>query len=137
MGHSLLHRVPDYVARPGLMPEPSALPALVQKSGIEYLLSYCVGEDRSFRHRQDSDEACKFGDVLHFYRHHRSGGPLYEGVRHFYLKNFAELARYDGESSFVPKLLVQIGELYLDRVREECFCFLLVRVEVRIVSGEG
>ncbi len=137
MSHALLGKVSNNVARSGLMPESSALPTLVWKSGIEYLLSYHVGEGCSFRHRRDSDVAREFGDVLHFYCHHRVGRPLYVRIRRFYVQNFSELAHHDGESSFVPELFMQIGELYLDRMREERFRSLHVRVEVRVVSGKG
>ncbi len=137
MGHALLGKIPDNVASPGLMPKSSALPTLVWKSGVEYLLSYRVGDGCSFYHRRDSDVAREFDDVLHFYRHHRAGRPLYVIVRRFYVQNFSELARHDDESSFVPELFMKIGELYLDRVREERFHSLRVRVEVWIVSGKG
>ncbi len=119
------------------MPKSLALPTLVRKSRVEYLLFYRVDDGCSFRHRWDSDVAREYGDVLHFYRDHLAGRPLYVRVRRFYVQNFSELACHDGESSFVPELFMHIEELYLNHVREECFRSLRVRVEVRVVSGKG
>ncbi|CAK9256789.1 unnamed protein product [Sphagnum jensenii] len=137
MGHALLGKVFNNVARPGLMPEFSALLTLVREFGIEYFLSYRVSEGCSFHHRRDSDVAREFGDVLHFYRDHQSGRPLDVRVHRFYVQDFSELARHDGEGFFVPELFMQIGKLYLDRVHEERFRPLRVRVEVRVVYGKG
>ncbi|CAK9857729.1 unnamed protein product [Sphagnum jensenii] len=136
VGRSFLSKVSDDVAGPGLMPESMALPTLVRESGIEYLLPYRVGESCSFRHRRYCDVACKLGDVLHFYRNHRTGWSLNVRVRRFYVQNFSELARHDGEGSFVSELFVQIRELNLDSMREERFRSLRVYVEIWVISGE-
>ncbi len=137
MGHALLSEILDSVATPSLVPESLALPTLVRKPGVKYLLSYHVGVGCAFRHRRNSNVAREIGDFLHFYCHHWAGRPLYVRVRRFNIQNFPELACNDGEGSFVPELFVEIGELYLDRVREECFRPLCVRVEVRVVSRKG
>jgi hypothetical protein len=75
-----------------MMPEPSALPTLVWKSGVDDFLQNYVGGSRTLHQFGDSDETSQFGDIQHFHYYHGAGWPFDVRVSWFYVQHFPNFA---------------------------------------------
>ncbi len=106
------------------MVEPSALFALVRQAEIKYSLGCRIIYRPSFRHGGDPNDPCQFINISDFYNNRGSRRSLDIGVWQLYFKYFSYVAGHDGQSFCGTKVIMQVKELNLDRVREKRFSSL-------------